>query len=279
MEIKYFDNDFTRLKLVKKKSETHKKIINIGVVIPGKKPIIIAGPCSIEDENQAFTIAENVIKCGADIFRGGAFKPRTSPYDFQGLGEKGLEILAKIRKKFDIPVITEAIDVNHLKIVAEYVDIIQIGARNMFNYPLLKEAGKINKPILLKRGNNATVYEFLSAAEYILSEGDQNVILCERGIRTFEKITRNTLDLSIVPLLKKITHLPVFVDPSHATGIRELVIPMSLAAIVAGSDGIVVEVHNEPEKAKSDPMQQLNFDEFKELMNKINKLNEVFKTF
>ena len=279
MEIKYFDNDFTRLKLVKKKSETHKKIINIGVVIPGKKPIIIAGPCSIEDENQAFTIAENVIKCGADIFRGGAFKPRTSPYDFQGLGEKGLEILAKIRKKFDIPVITEAIDVNHLKIVAEYVDIIQIGARNMFNYPLLKEAGKINKPILLKRGNNATVYEFLSAAEYILSEGDQNVILCERGIRTFEKITRNTLDLSIVPLLKKITHFPVFVDPSHATGIRELVIPMSLAAIVAGSDGIVVEVHNEPEKAKSDPMQQLNFDEFKELMNKINKLNEVFKTF
>lgn len=235
---------------------------------------IIAGPCSIENEQQLQQIASKIKPLGCNILRAGAYKPRTSPYDFQGLEEKGLQLLFEIKKKYHLPVISEITSIEHLDLFVQYVDIIQVGARNMQNFELLKVLGKINKPILLKRGMGNTIEELLLSAEYILSGGNQQVILCERGIRTFEKSTRTTLDLSAIPVLKKLTHLPVFVDPSHSVGKREYVEAMALAAIAAGADGIMVEVHDQPLFAKSDGLQALTIDDFKQLMQKCKKVAE-----
>jgi 3-deoxy-7-phosphoheptulonate synthase len=236
---------------------------------------IIAGPCSIESREQAFTIAERVAKAGARFFRGGAYKPRTSPYAFQGLGEEGLKIMAEIRDRFGLRIVTEAIDHESLDLVAEYADCIQIGARNMQNFSLLKKAGRMRKPVLLKRGMSATLEEFLMAAEYILSEGNYQVVLCERGVRTFADHTRNTLDLSIVPAVQRLSHLPILVDPSHGTGKRDKVLPLSRAAIAVGADGLIVEVHHEPDRALSDGMQSLLPDQFDELMSEIRQIAPV----
>ena len=233
---------------------------------------IIAGPCSIENEQQLQQITSKIKPLGCNILRAGAYKPRTSPYDFQGLEEKGLQLLFEIKKKYHLPVISEITSIEHLDLFVQYVDIIQVGARNMQNFELLKALGKINKPILLKRGMGNTIEELLLSAEYILSGGNQQVILCERGIRTFEKSTRTTLDLSAIPVLKKLTHLPVFVDPSHSVGKREYVEAMALAAIAAGADGIMVEVHDQPLFAKSDGLQALTIDDFKQLMQKCKKV-------
>jgi 3-deoxy-7-phosphoheptulonate synthase len=233
---------------------------------------IIAGPCSIESREQAFTIAEQVAKAGARFFRGGAYKPRTSPYAFQGLGEKGLQILAEIRDRFGLRIVTEALDNESLDLVADYGDVIQIGARNMQNFSLLKKAGRLRKPVLLKRGMSATLEEFLMAAEYILSEGNYEVILCERGVRTFADHTRNTLDLSIVPAVQKLSHLPIIVDPSHGTGKRDKVLPLSRAAVAVGADGLLVEVHHDPDHALSDGIQAIVPDEFLQLMTEVRQI-------
>ncbi|CCZ85576.1 putative uncharacterized protein [Firmicutes bacterium CAG:631] len=235
---------------------------------------IIAGPCSIENEQQLQQITSKIKPLGCNILRAGAYKPRSSPYDFQGLEEKGLQLLFEIKKKYHLPVVSEITSIEHLDLFVQYVDIIQVGARNMQNFELLKALGKINKPILLKRGMGNTIEELLLSAEYILSGGNQQVILCERGIRTFEKSTRTTLDLSAIPVLKKLTHLPVFVDPSHSVGKREYVEAMALAAIAAGADGIMVEVHDQPLFAKSDGLQALTIDDFKQLMQKCKKVAE-----
>lgn len=250
-----------------KPDDTKIKVGN--VVIGGKKAVIIAGPCAVESERQMMGIARAMMSIGADMLRGGAFKPRTSPYSFQGLGEKGLEILAKARKETGLPVVSEAVDTDVFPMVEEYVDVIQIGARNMQNYSLLKKAGKSKKPILLKRGMASTIQEFLLAAEYIMAEGNYNVILCERGIRTFSDFTRFTLDISSIPELKKISHLPVIADPSHASGKRDMVLPLSRAAIAAGADGIMIEVHNNPEKALSDGPQSLDIKGFEILVEEL----------
>jgi 3-deoxy-7-phosphoheptulonate synthase len=236
---------------------------------------IIAGPCSIESPEQAFTVAERVAKAGARFFRGGAFKPRTSPYAFQGLGEEGLKIMAEIRERFNLRIVTEALDYESLDLVAEYADVIQIGARNMQNFSLLKRAGRLRKPVMLKRGMSATLEEFLMAAEYILSEGNYQVILCERGVRTFADHTRNTLDLSIVPAVQKVSHLPIIVDPSHGTGKRDKVIQMSRAAVATGADGLMVEVHHDPDRALSDGAQSIFPDQFDELMSQIRQIAAV----
>ncbi len=236
---------------------------------------IVAGPCSIESREQAFTIAERVAKTGARFFRGGAYKPRTSPYAFQGLGEEGLKIMAEIRERFGLLIITEAIDHESLDLVAEYADVIQIGARNMQNFSLLKKAGRMRKPVLLKRGMSATLEEFLMAAEYLLSEGNYDVILCERGVRTFADHTRNTLDLSIVPAVQRLSHLPILVDPSHGTGKRDKVLPLSRAAIAVGADGLIVEVHHDPDRALSDGMQSVFPDQFDELMSEVRQIAPV----
>ena len=236
---------------------------------------IIAGPCSVESREQAFAIAERIAKAGARFFRGGAYKPRTSPYAFQGLGEEALKIMAEIRERFGLRIVTEAIDNESLDLVAEYADCVQIGARNMQNFSLLKKAGRLRKPVLLKRGMSATLEEFLMAAEYILSEGNYQVILCERGVRTFADHTRNTLDLSIVPAVQKLSHLPIIVDPSHGTGKRDKVLPLSRAAVAVGADGLIVEVHHEPDRALSDGMQSLFPDQFDELMSEIRQIAPV----
>jgi 3-deoxy-7-phosphoheptulonate synthase len=236
---------------------------------------IVAGPCAIESREQAFTIAERVAKAGARFFRGGAYKPRTSPYAFQGLGEDGLKILAEIRERFGLRIITEAIDNESLDLVAEYGDVVQIGARNMQNFSLLKKAGRLRKPVLLKRGMSATLEEFLMAAEYVLSEGNYEVILCERGVRTFADHTRNTLDLSIVPAVQRLSHLPIVVDPSHGTGKRNKVLPLSRAAVAVGADGLMVEVHHDPDHALSDGMQSIFPDQFDELMGEIRQIAAV----
>lgn len=237
----------------------------------GKYFQIIAGPCSVESEQQVIAIAEAVKKAGATILRGGAFKPRTSPYAFQGLRESGIDILVKAKKEVGIPIITEIMSAEHLYKFDD-VDIIQVGARNMQNFELLKALGRTDKPILLKRGLAATMEEWLMSAEYIMSEGNKNVILCERGIRTYETYTRNTLDLSAIPLLKELTHLPVIVDPSHASGISRLVPPMSLAAVGAGSDGLIIEVHNDPPHALCDGAQSLRPEQFAEVVTKVRSL-------
>ncbi|MBC7088608.1 MAG: 3-deoxy-7-phosphoheptulonate synthase [Tissierellales bacterium] len=240
--------------------------------IGGNKLGIIAGPCSVESEKQILSIARDVKKAGANFLRGGAFKPRTSPYTFQGLGEEGLEFLKLAKEETGLPIVTEIMSVKLIDKFVEDVDVIQVGARNMQNYELLRELGKTNKPILLKRGISATIEEFLLSAEYILAGGNENVILCERGIRTFEKFTRNTLDLSSVVALKKLSHLPVIVDPSHSTGLWWMIEPLSKAAISVGADGLLIEVHNEPDKALSDGKQSLTPENFSKLMEKLKPL-------
>lgn len=239
-----------------------------GHKIGGDNFTVIAGPCSVESESQIIEVAKAVKEAGASMLRGGAFKPRTSPYAFQGLKDSGIELLLKAKQETGLPIVTELLSVNHLDLFKD-VDVIQIGARNMQNFELLKEVGKTGKPILLKRGLANTLQELLMSAEYIMAEGDSQVILCERGIRTFETMTRNTLDLSAVPVLKDKTHLPIIIDPSHATGIAKLVEPMSLAAVGAGTDGLIIEVHNDPKRALCDGAQSLNPTQFGSLMGKI----------
>ena len=245
-----------------------------GVKIGGGNFCMIAGPCSVETHDQIIEIAKSVKKSGASLLRGGAFKPRTSPYDFQGLKADGIELLLEAKKITGMPIVTEIMNANHLPLF-ENVDLIQVGARNMQNFELLKELGKTKKPILLKRGLANTLKELLMSAEYIMSEGNQNVILCERGIRTFETYTRNTLDLSAVPMLRELTHLPIVVDPSHATGISKLVKPMAMAAAAAGADGIMIEVHNDPIHALCDGAQSLTPEQFDEVAKKVKKIREI----
>jgi 3-deoxy-7-phosphoheptulonate synthase len=251
------------------------KFPNSLVTIGGKDLAIVAGPCGIESRDQAFATAERVARAGAQFFRGGAYKPRTSPYSFQGLGEEGLKIMAEIRDRFGLLIITEAVDYESLDLVDRYADVIQIGARNMQNFSLLKRAGRARKPVLLKRGIAATLEEFLMAAEYIMSEGNYNIVLCERGVRTFADHTRNTLDLSIVPAVQRLSHLPIIVDPSHGTGKRNKVTPLSRAAIAVGADGLIVEVHHDPDRALSDGMQSLYPDQFDALMEQVRQIAAV----
>jgi 3-deoxy-7-phosphoheptulonate synthase len=245
------------------------------VTIGGRDLAIIAGPCGIESRDQAFTIADRVARAGAQFFRGGAYKPRTSPYSFQGMGEEGLKIMAEIREHFGLLIVTEAVDYESLDLVDQYADVIQIGARNMQNFSLLKRAGRAHKPVLLKRGISATLEEFLMAAEYIMSEGNYNIVLCERGVRTFADHTRNTLDLSIVPAVQRLSHLPIVVDPSHGTGKRNKVTPLSRAAVAVGADGLIVEVHHDPDRALSDGMQSLYPDQFDALMQQVTQIAAV----
>jgi 3-deoxy-7-phosphoheptulonate synthase len=257
------------------KEETTVLDLGDGVRIGGPELAIIAGPCAVESREQARAIAASVSAAGARLFRGGAYKPRTSPYSFQGLAKEGLEILAEIRRDFGLKIVTEAIDVESVELVEEYSDVIQIGARNMQNFSLLKKAGRARRPVLLKRGISATLDELLMAAEYILSEGNYNVVLCERGIRTFADHTRNTLDLSVIPAVQRLSHLPIIVDPSHGTGRREKVIPLSRAAIAVGADGLIIEVHNHPEEALSDGNQSLEPPAFEQLMKEIGQIARV----
>jgi 3-deoxy-7-phosphoheptulonate synthase len=242
------------------------------VTVGGRDLAIVAGPCGVESREQAFAVAERVARAGAQFFRGGAYKPRTSPYAFQGMGEDGLKIMAEIRDKFGLRIVTEALDNESLDLVAEYADVIQIGARNMQNFSLLKRAGKTRKPVLVKRGMSATLDELLMAAEYVMSEGNYQVILCERGVRTFADHTRNTLDLSIVPAVQRLSHLPIIVDPSHGTGKRNMVLPLARAGIAVGADGLMVEVHHQPDKALSDGAQSLYPDQFVELMDEVSQI-------
>lgn len=260
-------------KLASREFKRENSIINVSdVKIGGKKVVLIAGPCSVESEKQLFVTAKAVKEAGADMLRGGAFKPRTSPYAFQGMGEDGLKILAAAKEKFGLPIVTEVLDTRHVELVNKYADCFQIGARNMQNFELLKEVGRTNKPVLLKRGLMSTINEWLMSAEYILSNGNMNVILCERGIRTFETATRNTLDISAVPTVKALTHLPVLVDPSHGTGKKNIIDSMSRAAIAAGADGILVEVHPKPEEALSDGEQSLLPIEYTKLVISLKKV-------
>src|SRR6202035_4948576 len=241
--------------------------------IGGTGLAIVAGPWAIESREQAFAAAVLVQRAGGQFFRGGAYKPRTPPYSFQGMGEEGLRIMAEIRQQYGMKIITEAIDNESLDLVEEYADVIQIGARNMQNFSLLKRAGRAKKPVLLKRGMAATLDEFLMAAEYVMSEGNYNVMLCERGVRTFSDFSRNTLDLAVVPAVKKRSHLPILVDPSHGTGKRHKVLPLSRAAVAVGADGLLVEVHNEPEKALSDGIQSILPSEYAELLNEVRAIS------
>jgi 3-deoxy-7-phosphoheptulonate synthase len=248
-------------------------IIRVGdIEIGANRVILMAGPCAVESRSMLMEVAHAVKEAGAKILRGGAYKPRTSPYSFKGLREKGLEILAEAREKTGLAIITEAMSIQDVKLVSQYADILQIGARNMQNFALLEEAGNIKKPVLLKRGMMATLEELLMAAEYILSNGNQQVMLCERGIRTFERYTRNTLDIVSVPLLKDLTHLPVIVDPSHGTGVRGLVKPASRAAVAAGADGLLIEVHPNPDEALSDGPQSLCPEDFRNLVDEVKKI-------
>ncbi|MGB8953374.1 MAG: 3-deoxy-7-phosphoheptulonate synthase [Candidatus Aminicenantales bacterium] len=247
-------------------------LVNVGGIHVGKDFALIAGPCSVETEKQTILTARAVKNAGANMLRGGAFKPRTSPYSFQGLGIKGLKILARAKEETGLPIVTEVVDPRDAGWVSEFADVLQIGARNMQNFSLLKEVGKIGKPVLLKRGMYSTMAEWLNCAEYILAEGNPGVILCERGIRTFETYTRNTLDLSIVPAVKEVTHLPVIVDPSHGTGRLTLIVPMSLAAVAAGADGLIIEVHCNPEEALSDKEQAMSPELFTRAAERILEL-------
>ncbi len=255
----------------KKNTVVKIKDVNIG----GDEVIVMAGPCAIESREQTMIIAEHAARSGAKVLRGGAFKPRTSPYSFQGMGEEGLKIMREAADKFNLLVITEAMDKDQLPLICEYADIIQIGARNMQNFTLMRALGEINKPVFLKRGISATIEEWLMSAEYIVSGGNKEIILCERGIRTFEKYTRNTLDLSSIPVVQKLSHLPIIVDPSHGTGLRDKVLPMARAAVAAGADGIMVEVHHDPENALSDGAQSLYPNQFDELMDQIRVIAKV----
>jgi len=254
--------------------DNEKTVVYVGDTTIGDGFCVIAGPCSVENEKQTIETARAVKEAGADMMRGGAFKPRTSPYAFQGLGLKGLKILKKAREETGLPIVTEVIDTRDVPWVCEYADVLQIGARNMQNFSLLKEVGKTRKPILLKRGMNSTIEEWLNCAEYILDGGNPDVILCERGIRTFETYTRNTLDISAVPALKELTHLPVIIDPSHAAGRRSLIQALSLAAVAAGAAGVIVEVHVDPAEAICDKEQTLSPGQFSIMMKKIRVLHE-----
>jgi 3-deoxy-7-phosphoheptulonate synthase len=245
------------------------------VTIGGKDVVVMAGPCSIESREQAMTIAEQVARGGAHFFRGGAYKPRTSPYAFQGLGEDGLKIMAEVRDRFGLLIVTEAVDNESLELVEKYADVIQIGARNMQNFSLLKRAGRARKPVLLKRGMSATLEELLMAAEYVMSEGNYDVVLCERGVRTFADHTRNTLDLSLVPAVQRLSHLPILVDPSHGTGKRNKVLPLGRAAIAVGADGLIVEVHHDPDHALSDGPQSIVPEQFVTLMSEVKQIAAV----
>jgi 3-deoxy-7-phosphoheptulonate synthase len=257
-------------KLVSREVKKERSIIRIGDVTIGDGGfVVMAGPCSVEGYDQMMTTAEAVVRAGAQILRGGAYKPRTSPYDFQGMAEDGLKLLAEARERTGLKVITEVLDTGDVDLVAQYADILQVGARNMQNFALLKKLGEIAKPVLLKRGLAATIKEFLLSAEYIVSHGNPQVILCERGIRTFETATRNTLDLAAVPLLNELTHLPVVVDPSHATGKRSLVRPLAKAIVAVGADGIMTEIHPNPEQAWSDGPQSLRLEEFASMMREL----------
>ncbi len=259
-------------KLVGRELKPDRTRIRVGdVEFGGSQFVVIAGPCSVESRQQLFDTAAAVRESGATVLRGGAYKPRTSPYDFQGLEEEGLKLLAEARAKTGLKICTEVITTEQVELVAAYADILQIGARNMQNFALLKRVGKLDKPILLKRGLSATIKEFLMSAEYIASQGNSDVILCERGIRTFETMTRNTLDISAVPLINELSHLPVIVDPSHATGKRSLVGPMARSSVAAGADGLLVEVHPNPEEAWSDGAQSLTFGEFAGMMDGVKK--------
>ncbi len=261
-------------KLVSRDFHPEDTVVDVAGIRVGQgcRPVVVAGPCAVESEEQIIRTALFVKKAGADMLRGGTFKPRTGPHTFQGLRDEGLKLLAKAGRESGLPIVTEVMSPDNVGLVAEYADLLQIGARNMQNFDLLREVGRIRKPVLLKRGMSATVEEFLAAAEYILAEGNDQVILCERGIRTYETATRNTLDLSVAPLIKELSHLPIMVDPSHATGKRSLVTPMALAALVAGAHGVLVEVHPEPEKALSDGPQSLTFPGFEHLMDEVRRL-------
>ncbi len=258
-------------KLASKELQREQSVIDCGygVSIGGKKLAVMAGPCAVESMEQYITIAREVKRSGANILRGGAFKPRSSPYAFAGLEEEGLKIMAAARDELELPIISEVLDPRDVELVDRYVDIMQIGARNMQNFRLLREVGKCSKPIMLKRGLSATMEEWLMAAEYIMSEGNENVILCERGIRTYEKSTRNTFDLSAIPVSKELSHLPIIADPSHAAGNRKYIASLSLGAIAAGADGLMIEVHNCPEKALSDGEQSLTPAQFDEVMRRL----------
>lgn len=263
-------------KLVSREFYPENTIVDVGgTKIGGDNFVVIAGPCSVENREQAMIIGERVAEHGAKLMRAGAFKPRTSPYTFQGLGREGLDILAEVREKFDLKIVTEAVDTDTIELVADYADMIQIGARNMQNYSLLRKAGRCKKPILLKRGIAATLTEFLMAAEYIMSEGNHNIVLCERGVRTFADHTRNTLDLSAVPYVKRLSHLPIITDPSHGTGRRSKVLPLSKASIAVGADGLLIEVHHQPERALSDGPQSITPEEFQKLMEEMRNLAAV----
>jgi 3-deoxy-7-phosphoheptulonate synthase len=260
-------------KLAARQLKNERSIIEYrGRIIGSEQLAIMAGPCSIETEEQIFACAKAVKENGGNILRGGAFKPRTSPYSFQGLGETGLKYLQKAGEHYGLLTVTEVMDTDQIELVAEYGDILQIGARNMQNFSLLKKLGNVKNPILLKRGLSATYQDLLMSAEYILSAGNPNVILCERGIRTYETYSRNTLDLAAVPILQELSHLPIIVDPSHGTGIRKMVAPMARAGIAAGADGLMVEIHPDPDKAFSDADQTLSFEQFKEMMHSLKQL-------
>jgi 3-deoxy-7-phosphoheptulonate synthase len=263
-------------KLITLDLRPEKTVVRVGdATIGGSELAIIAGPCAIESRDQAFAVAEAVQKSGARFFRGGVWKPRTSPYAFQGLGEKGWEIIAEIRKAFRLNIVTEALEEPHVDLIEQYGDVIQIGARNMQNFSLLRRAGRSHLPVLLKRGMAATLEEWLLAAEYIMAEGNYNVILCERGVRTFTQHTRNTLDLASVPAIRRISHLPVIVDPSHGTGSAYMVTPLARAGVAVGADGLMVEVHNHPELALSDGAQALTPSEYAQLVGEVHAIREV----
>jgi 3-deoxy-7-phosphoheptulonate synthase len=257
-------------KLASREFHPRDTIVEInGVAIGGNEIVVMAGPCAVESEEQLLTTAQAVKAAGATVLRGGAFKPRTSPYQFRGMGESGLKLLAQAGKESQMPIITEVMSPEHVDLVAKYADILQIGARNMQNFVLLDEVGKIKKPVLLKRGLSSSIQEWLLAAEYILAQGNEQLILCERGIRTFETYTRNTMDLSAIPIIERVSHLPIIADPSHATGKWYLVIPLALAAVAAGADGLLIEVHPNPDMALADGPQSLTFDNFRLLMSQL----------
>lgn len=270
------EDDHRKALLVSRKKKPEDTIVDVkGVKIGDGSQVLIAGPCAVESYEQVAAVAEEAKKQGVRLLRGGAFKPRTSPYDFQGLGVEGLKILKRVADEYDMAVISEIVNPADIEIAIQYIDVIQIGARNMQNFELLKAAGAVNKPVLLKRGLAATLDEFVNAAEYIISQGNDQIILCERGIRTYETATRNTLDISAVPILKQETHLPVLVDVTHSTGRRDLLIPCAKAALAIGADGVMAEVHPDPAVALSDSAQQMDFDQFADFMNEIKPLIKV----
>jgi 3-deoxy-7-phosphoheptulonate synthase len=263
-------------KLVSREAKRENTVVSVGDVdVGGERIVIVGGPCAVESEEQAVEIGRRVRAAGGTLYRGGAFKPRTSPYSFQGLGEEGLRILSLVRRETGLPIVTEVLDTETVDLVAEHADCLQVGARNMQNFSLLKRLGRIRKPVLLKRGMSATIEELLLSAEYLLSEGNYQVMLCERGVRTFADHTRNTLDLSAVPYVQRISHLPILVDPSHGTGKRSKVLPLSRAAVAVGADGLLIEVHNEPDRALSDGPQAILPEMFEELVRQLSRLAPV----